>query len=137
MVMKMKNNTIEAAIANNDLEEIIAELIRCIKNDPSGMLIKHTIQEYENQLPKDLWHTHNNETFANKSEWSYEYLAHTVTELKYNFSKERFSHAINVGKFLDGDNKPYSTESDPAKSKLGYVVAIGVIAAVAAIIFIV
>lgn len=91
---------LQKAVESKNIRNIRSAISSYMVSDPTDSRgeIHRAIRYVENQGIKNLWEPHDNEQFKNESEWDKEYYGLLQAELMFNFSKERFNHALKVGK---------------------------------------
>lgn len=88
------------AVEQNDLKKIRAALSTYLSKNPTNdnKEVTYAVAYVNQHFQGDLWDTHDNRPFEeNLSNWSKDYLAGLKSDLRNNFSKQRFDHILLVG----------------------------------------
>lgn len=102
--MKVDKNDIKELLIAKDAEEMRAFLNNCLLWNAEDM---NTIIECVKEFSKidGVFDKHNNERINNNKEnYTNEYLIDLNTDLTFNFSKERYLHALDVAYYLEMKN---------------------------------
>lgn len=102
--MKVDVNDIQKLLKSKDSEEMRAFLNNCLLWNASDI---ETIKKCVSEFSKidGVFDRHDNvELKKNKEIYSNEYLIDLNTELTFNFSKERYLHALEVANYLEMKN---------------------------------
>lgn len=89
------SKSLEAAVLQNDLNEVRNALINYINVDPDNRTgdVGKAIR-YAEEQGMDIWEPHDPSMPLNQdqAQWTAEYEANVTVDLHMNFSKERFAH---------------------------------------------
>lgn len=106
--MKINKNDINELLVSKDSEEMRAFLNNCLLWNAEDIdTIKKCVDEFS-KVP-GVFDKHDNGKLDNNknkytNEYTNEYLIDLNTELTFNFSKERYLHALNVANYLEISN---------------------------------
>lgn len=91
---------LQKAVESKNIRNIRSAISSYMVSDPTDSRgeIHRAVRHVESNGIKNLWESHDNEQFKNKNEWDKEYYGVLQAELMFNFSKERFNHALEVGR---------------------------------------
>lgn len=123
----MKNKRLEiderlyACIAEKDRAGCRGWLQYRIQGKYGPEVFKELFEKIENQGGSFVWEEFEDGSLPpiskNESEWSEEYLQTVLTTLKFNFSKKRFTHAIEVAsKLYTGQEEGHLNVQDSQSS---------------------
>lgn len=102
--MKINKNDINELLVSKDSEEMRAFLNNCLLWNAEDIdTIKKCVDEFS-KVPGVFDKHDNGELDNNKNKYTNEYLIDLNTELTFNFSKERYLHALNVANYLEISN---------------------------------
>lgn len=102
--MKINKNDINELLVSKDSDEMRAFLNNCLLWNPEDIdTIKKCVNEFS-KVPGVFDKHDNGELDNNKNRYTNEYLIDLNTELTFNFSKERYLHALNVANYLEVSN---------------------------------
>lgn len=99
--MKINKNDINELLVSKDSDEMRAFLNNCLLWNAEDIdIIKKCVNEFS-RVPGVFDKHDNGELDNNKNKYTNEYLIDLNTELTFNFSKERYLHALNVANYLE------------------------------------
>lgn len=102
--MKINKNDINELLVSKDSEEMRAFLNNCLLWNAEDIdTIKKCVDEFS-KVPGVFDKHDNGKLDNNKNKYTNEYLIDLNTELTFNFSKERYLHALNVANYLEISN---------------------------------
>lgn len=119
--MKVERNDIDKLLISKDIEEIRAFLNNCLLWNASDI---DTIRSCVNKFSKveGVFDRHDNEELnKNKERYTSEYLIDLNTELTFNFSKERYLHALEVANYLEMKNLSNKRNVQPSNNNIVYI----------------
>lgn len=99
---------LEGAVKNKDIAEIRIAILSYIKKclgdtneiEDAINYIKNSLSELEYN---EIWEEHDGISLEkNKNNWNKNYFSSVEVDLSDNFSKERFKHILEVGKYVYG-----------------------------------
>lgn len=102
--MKVDKNDINELLTSKDSEEMRVFLNNCLLwNAEDITTIKECVKEFSKV--EGVFDRHDNgELKKNKENYTSEYLIDLNTELIFNFSKERYLHALEIANYLELKN---------------------------------
>lgn len=103
------------AVNNRDLEQVRVALSTYLSKNPTNEHneVLQAAEYAENHLSEPLWIEHDGLYIEqDSSKWTTEYLGQLKSDLRYNFSRERFEFIIEVGKNV----RPSKGNISPARS---------------------
>ncbi len=102
--MKVDKNDINELLLSKDSKDMRAFLNNCLLwNADDITTIKECVKEFSKI--EGVFDTHDNgEINKNKESYNKEYLIDLNTDLTFNFSKERYLHALDVANYLEVEN---------------------------------
>lgn len=114
---------LEDAVKSKNPEDIRSALISYIKKclgDTEEIMdalnyVKKSLSEEEY---KSIWEEYDGLTLElDKNNWNKDYFALVEVDLSYNFSKERFNHILEVGRYVYGTTKPCKQDINTSQIK--------------------
>ncbi|MGG1639105.1 hypothetical protein [Paenibacillus sp. NRS-1760] len=112
--MFQPQNFLLEAVGKADIEQVRVALSTYLSKNPTNEKneVIHAAEYAESRLSEPLWVQHD-DMFIEKdsNKWTTEYLGQLKSDLRYNFSKERFMFIIEVGKKV----RPYKGRISPAQ----------------------
>lgn len=112
---------LQKAVESKNIRNIRSAISSYMVSDPTDSRgeIHRAVRHVESNGIKNLWEPHDNEQFKNKNEWDKEYYGVLQAELMFNFSKERFNHALEVGRtvYRKNSKENNNTSKTSATSK--------------------
>jgi hypothetical protein len=97
-------SVLEEAIKVKSIEDIRSAISTYLVTDPTDQRneIKSAVSLVEQTEIPEVWQEHDGRNFKEKTEWDKAYFGLLQAQLMNNFSKERFAHAKEVGKYVYG-----------------------------------
>ncbi|MCK8823444.1 hypothetical protein [Fuchsiella alkaliacetigena] len=99
---------LKTAFKDRDIVRIRNILANFLRKDPAD--VKGKVQPYLKRIEKkttelnlNLWQEHDGRLFKEKEDWDKNYLNRLRAQLMNNFSKKRFNHILEVGRFVYRD----------------------------------
>ncbi len=93
------------ALNNKDITKIRAAVTNSFTADPSLSYFKE-LMDAVNRSGIDIFEPHNDDELKyNKQDWTKEYLTNQLTEIQFNFSKERLDLLKQMTKYIYPDKK--------------------------------
>jgi hypothetical protein len=111
------NSLLQEAVENHHLRHIRSAISSYMVSDPSDSRgeIMPAIHYVEQSGITDLWQAHDQQEFKARQEWDEEYYGLIQAEFMFNYSKDRFEHALEVGRKVYG--KPVQRPQNPSVEK--------------------
>ncbi|MNI27235.1 hypothetical protein D3C73_809660 [compost metagenome] len=103
------------AVNNRDIEQVRVALSTYLSKNPTNEQneVFQAAEYAESRLSEPLWVEHDGLYIEkDSSKWTTEYLGQLKSDLRYNFSRERFEFIIEVGKKV----RPSNGHISPARS---------------------
>lgn len=103
---------LEDAVKSKDIKDIRIAILSYIKKCLGDTYeIESAINYLKNSLTEleysNIWEKHDGVNLDNnKSNWNKNYFSSVEVDLADNFSKERFNHILEVGKYVYGTTEP-------------------------------
>ncbi|BCG58115.1 hypothetical protein [Paenibacillus sp. URB8-2] len=113
--MFQPQNFLVEAVNNRDIEQVRVALSTYLSKNPTNEQNEVTqAAEYaESRLSEPLWVEHDDMYIEkDSSKWTTDYLGQLKSDLRYNFSKERFLFIIEVGKKV----RPFKGKINPVQT---------------------
>jgi len=120
----MPDPLLKEGIENNNLRHIRSAISSYMVNDPSnsrGEIIPAVNYVEKEKGITDLWQPHDGRTFKPIEDWDEDYFGLLQAQLMNNFSKERFNHALKVGKKVYGRPSSSSRPKQSVEAKTVYL----------------
>lgn len=114
--MKINKNDVNELLVSKDSDEMRAFLNNCLLWNAEDIdTIKKCVNEFS-KVPGVFDKHDNGELDNNKNRYTNEYLIDLNTELTFNFSKERYLHALNVANYLEMSNLAKERKGQASRS---------------------
>lgn len=119
--MFQPQNFLIDAVNNRDIEQVRVALSTYLSKNPSNEQneVVQAAEYAESRLSEPLWVQHDGMYIEmDSSKWTTEYLGQLKSDLRYNFSKERFLFIIEVGRKVrpfKGRVTPTQTSMQPSR----------------------
>ncbi|CAM4489790.1 LPXTG-motif cell wall-anchored protein [Paenibacillus endophyticus] len=113
--MFQPQNFLLEAVSKNDIEQVRVALSTYLSKNPTNEQneVIHAAEYSESRLSEQLWVQHDDMFIEKDSmKWTTDYLGQLKSDLRYNFSKERFMFIIEVGKKV----RPYKGKISPSQT---------------------
>lgn len=100
-------NFLKNAVESEKLVETRVGLSSYLSGNPANVdnKVSHAVQYSKDKFGDKLWMDHDNlgkSLEQDKSKWTKDYLANLKSDLRENFSEERFNHILDVGRQIRG-----------------------------------
>ncbi|MGH0667248.1 hypothetical protein [Bacillus paranthracis] len=116
-MFKPQNFLVEA-VSSKELKKIRVALSTYLSKNPTdeGNEVTNALKYVQQNFNGDLWEVQDERALEqDSSKWTKDYLGYLKSDLRNNFSKERFNHIIEVGKIARKKKQNYIWTANPRK----------------------
>ncbi|HFJ9247922.1 hypothetical protein FO499_12110 [Bacillus anthracis] len=116
-MFKPQNFLVEA-VSSKELKKIRVALSTYLSKNPTdeGNEVTNALKYVQQNFNGDLWEVQDERALEqDSSKWTKDYLGYLKSDLRNNFSKERFNHIIEVGKIARKKKTKLHMDSQPEK----------------------
>ncbi|HDR4419977.1 TPA: hypothetical protein QCP59_000718 [Bacillus cereus] len=116
-MFKPQNFLVEA-VSSKELKKIRVALSAYLSKNPTdeGNEVTNVLNYVQQNFNGDLWEVQDERTLEqDSSKWTKDYLGCLKSDLRNNFSKERFDHIIEVGKIVRKKKTTLHMDSQPER----------------------
>jgi len=116
-MFKPQNFLVEA-VSSKDLKKIRVALSAYLSKNPTdeGNEVTNVLNYVQQNFNGDLWEMQDERALEqDSSKWTKDYLGYLKSDLRNNFSKERFDHIIEVGKIVRKKKTTLHMDSQPER----------------------
>ncbi|HFU6606106.1 hypothetical protein PDJ82_22745 [Bacillus cereus group sp. TH43LC] len=116
-MFKPQNFLVEA-VSSKDLKKIRVALSTYLSKNPTdeGNEVTNVLKYVQQNFNGDLWEVQDERALEqDSSKWTKDYLGYLKSDLRNNFSKERFDHIIEVGKVVRKKKTTSHTDNQPER----------------------
>ncbi|HDR6309418.1 TPA: hypothetical protein QCU60_001239 [Bacillus cereus] len=116
-MFKPQNFLVEA-VSSKELKKIRVALSTYLSKNPTdeGNEVTNVVKYVQQNFNGDLWEVQDERALEqDSSKWTKDYLGYLKSDLRNNFSKERFDHIIEVGKVVRKKKTTLHMDSQPER----------------------